>query len=44
MGYIDIDGIIILKWLVMKGHEDVDCIRLVRGRAVVHTIMSLAIP
>jgi hypothetical protein len=38
MGYY-----VILKWLVMKGHEDIYCIHLVRGRAVVTPIMSLVI-
>jgi hypothetical protein len=28
---IGIDGILVLKWLLMKGHEGMDCIRLVRG-------------
>jgi hypothetical protein len=35
--------IIIIKWLMLKGNYDMDCIRLVRERALVNRVMNIAI-
>ena len=45
---LDVDGSIILQWILEKWDGDIDCVNIAqdrdRGRALVNAVMNLRVP